>query len=111
MRGADSARRVRMLARLTRLLALSLLTVGVSRLASAQEAILDDAGVLTQGDVDKLYKARPYSPYAERNFPMRPLFGDTHLHTDLSFDAGAAGARLGPEDAYRFAKGEQVVSS
>ena len=42
---------------------------------------------------------------------MRPLFGDTHLHTALSFDAGAAGARLGPREAYRFAKGEEVISS
>ena len=54
---------------------------------------------------------RPYSPYAERNFPTRVLWGDTHLHTALSFDAGAFGARLLPDDAYRFAKGQQVVSS
>ena len=32
---------------------------------------------------------RPYSPYAGRNFPPRPLFGDTHLHTSFSMDAGA----------------------
>ena len=38
---------------------------------------------------------RAYSPYAGRNFPTRPLFGDTHLHTMFSFDAGAFGARLG----------------
>jgi hypothetical protein len=54
---------------------------------------------------------RPYSPYADRNFPTRPLFGDTHLHTAVSFDAGIFGARLTPRDAYRFAKGGQVVSS
>ena len=54
---------------------------------------------------------RPYSPWAGRNFPTRPLFGDTHLHTMFSFDAGAFGARLGPSDAYRFAKGEEVVAS
>jgi hypothetical protein len=53
----------------------------------------------------------PYSPYAQRNFPNRPLWGDTHLHTAISFDAGAFGARLLPPDAYRFAKGEEVVSS
>ncbi len=66
---------------------------------------------LQHEDAEKIFKARPYSPWAERNFPMRPLFGDTHLHTALSFDAGAAGARLGPKEAYRFAKGEQVISS
>ena len=52
-----------------------------------------------------------YSPYANADFPTRPLFGDTHLHTAFSMDAGAFGARLSPTDAYRFAKGEQVTSS
>ncbi len=52
-----------------------------------------------------------YSPYADRNFPTRPFFGDTHLHTSFSMDAGAFGARLGPRDAYRFARGEQVMAS
>jgi hypothetical protein len=55
--------------------------------------------------------ARAYSPYAGRKYPTRPLFGDTHLHTANSGDAFAAGARLTPEDAYRFARGEEVVSS
>jgi len=54
---------------------------------------------------------RPYSLYADRDFPTGPLFGDTHLHTSYSMDAGAFGARLDPKDAYRFARGEQVVSS
>lgn len=52
-----------------------------------------------------------YSPYTGRSLPTRPLFGDTHLHTSFSMDAGAFGARLGPSDAYRFARGEEVVSS
>jgi hypothetical protein len=39
------------------------------------------------------------------------FWGDTHLHTSYSMDAGAFGARLGPEEAYRFARGEQVESS
>src|ERR1700726_3108149 len=54
---------------------------------------------------------KPYSPYAGRNYPTRPYFGDTHLHTSASLDAGAFGCRLGPRDAYRFAKGEEVVAS
>jgi hypothetical protein len=37
-----------------------------------------------------------------------PLFGDTHLHTSFSMDAGAFGARLTPRDAYRFARGEET---
>jgi len=52
-----------------------------------------------------------YSPYAGRNFPTRPLWGDTHLHTALSMDARAAGVILTHDDAYRFAKGEEVTSS
>ena len=58
------------------------------------------------------FKARqPFSPYAGRNFPTQVFWGDTHLHTGMSMDAGAFGARLGPEEAYRFARGEELVSS
>ena len=31
------------------------------------------------------YTGKSFSPYAGRNFPSRPLFGETHLHTMLSF--------------------------
>lgn len=54
---------------------------------------------------------RPYSPYANRGFPTAVFFGDTHVHTTLSGDAGGAGTRLMPEDSYRFARGEQVSSN
>jgi hypothetical protein len=53
----------------------------------------------------------PYSPYVGHRFPMRPLFGDTHLHTSQSFDAIAFGTVVGPEQAYQFARGEEVISS
>ncbi len=65
-------------------------------------------------DADSLTRAfteNRFSPYAGRNYPTRVLWGDTHLHTSLSMDAGAFGARLTPEDAYHFAKGGEVVSS
>ncbi|MEH6587364.1 MAG: DUF3604 domain-containing protein [Halioglobus sp.] len=52
-----------------------------------------------------------FSPYAGRNFPGEVYWGDTHLHTQMSFDAGAFGARLSPSDAYRFARGEELTSS
>ncbi len=52
-----------------------------------------------------------YSPYAGRNFPTQVFWGDTHVHTALSMDAGAFGARLLPEDAYRFGRGEELTSS
>jgi hypothetical protein len=58
------------------------------------------------------HSARPtYSPYAGRGYPTRPYFGDTHLHTSFSMDAGAFGARLTPRDAYRFARGNEVTAS
>lgn len=54
---------------------------------------------------------QPYSPYANQNFPNKVLFGDVHVHTGLSGDAGGSGTRLMPSDAYKFARGEQVISN
>ncbi len=54
---------------------------------------------------------RDCSPYANRKYPTHVYFGDTHHHTANSGDAFMAGDRLGPEDSYRFARGEQVISS
>jgi predicted RecA/RadA family phage recombinase len=53
----------------------------------------------------------PYSSPTSTKYPQRVYWGDTHLHTDNSFDAGLMGTRLGPEDAFRFARGDEVVSS
>ncbi|MEM9706373.1 MAG: DUF3604 domain-containing protein, partial [Pseudomonadota bacterium] len=44
-------------------------------------------------------------------FPDRPYWGDTHLHTDNSVDAFGFGTRLGPEAALRFARGEEVTAT
>ena len=52
-----------------------------------------------------------YSPYSGRNFPTQVYWGETHLHTGMSMDAGAFGARLLPDDAYQFAKGGELRSS
>jgi len=54
---------------------------------------------------------REYSPYLNIGYPQSVLWGDTHVHTSYSTDAGMIGNRLGPEQAYRFARGETVVSS
>ncbi len=54
--------------------------------------------------------APQYSPYAGRNFPTRVLWGDTHLHTAVSVDAGTM-CRVGQEDAYRFARGEEITTT
>ncbi len=51
-----------------------------------------------------------YSPYPQQDFPDQVLFGDTHLLTAYSWDAGMVFNTLTPADAYRFAKGETVTS-
>src|SRR6478672_3121654 len=80
--------------------------------AFAAEQPTTDVGTLDEASAKEAFPAKlPYSPYAGRNFPTRPFFGDTHVHTSFSMDAGAFGCRLGPADAYRFAKGEEVTAS
>ncbi|MGA9408849.1 MAG: DUF3604 domain-containing protein [Roseobacter sp.] len=61
--------------------------------------------------IEVLPAGENYSPWVGRDFPQRPLFGDTHLHTSLSFDAISFGTTVTPEMAYRFTKGEEVRSS
>jgi len=65
----------------------------------------------TKESLSGLYHGKAYSPYAQRSFPDRVFWGDTHLHTGLSVDAGLFGARLGLDEAYRFARGEEVIAS
>jgi hypothetical protein len=79
--------------------------------AAAQNTLLD-SGSLDKETAEKAFSPqKPYSPAVGRNFPTRPFFGDTHTHTAYSMDAGAFGARLDPADAYRLAKGEEVMAS
>src|SRR5437764_13464400 len=80
--------------------------------AAIAQDVTTDIGTLDNEAAGKAFPVKPpYSPYAGRNFPTRPYFGDTHLHTSFSMDAGAFGCRLGPRDAYRFARGEEVTAS
>jgi len=84
--------------------------LGVS-LFIASSSSAQDTGTPTKQSLSDAYTGKAYSPYAHRNFPERPLWGDSHLHTSLSMDAGLFGNRLLPRDAYRLARGEEVVSS
>jgi len=59
----------------------------------------------------QILKSIDYSPYPQQDFPNRVYFGETHLHTSYSADAGMVGNTLGPEDAFRIARGESFVSS
>jgi len=70
-----------------------------------------DVGTPVPEMMNKLYPGKTYSPYAERSFPSHVYWGDSHLHTGLSLDAGLFGNILGHEDAYRLARGEQIKSS
>ena len=65
----------------------------------------------TAESLSDVYSGKTYSPYAQRSFPTRPLWGDTHLHTTYSMDARLYGNVLGLEEAYRFALGEEVTAS
>ncbi|MEQ1891364.1 MAG: DUF3604 domain-containing protein [Planctomycetota bacterium] len=81
-------------------------------LASILALAIQDHGAPDKATLEKAFPSQaPYSPYAGRDFPARPLFGDTHLHTSYSMDAGAFGCRLSPRDAYRLARGEEIQAS
>jgi hypothetical protein len=84
----------------------ALTTVTVASVQAQIPASSDTADLLSN-----TYPGSAYSPYAGRNFASRPFWGDTHLHTDVSMDAGAFGNRLGLDTAYRFARGEEVKST
>ncbi|WP_217909615.1 DUF3604 domain-containing protein [Desulfosediminicola flagellatus] len=74
-------------------------------------AMSQDIGSADVETLKGLYPGKAYSPYARRSFPSKVLWGETHLHTGLSLDAGLFGNTLMPEDAYRLARGEEITSS
>ena len=82
--------------------ACSVLLICAGGVASAQEHVITP---------EMLEPAAIYSPFVNRDYPDQVLFGDTHFHTELSFDAGMIGTRLDVDDAYRFARGEKTISN
>ena len=94
--------------RLTVLMAAIAAILILSSSAALGAAAVTDIG----GDPkDSTFGRKEYSPYLNQNFPQRVFWGETHVHTSYSTDSGLFGTRLTPDDAYRFAKGEEVVSS
>ncbi len=79
-------------------------------LTLAFPAAAQDIG-MPSDNLSAAYTGKAYSPYAKRTFPERPLWGDSHLHTSLSMDAGGFGNRVGLRDAYRLARGEEITAS
>jgi Protein of unknown function (DUF3604) len=97
--------------RATAALLATMATAGMMPCARAEEqSVVTDTGTLDKTTAETFSKPQ-YSPYAGRVFPDRPFFGDTHLHTAMSMDAGAFGCRLSPADAYRFARGQEITAS
>ena len=70
--------------------------------AVAQEIVITEEDFAEQ---------KVYSPYADRAYADQVFFGDTHFHTELSFDAGLIGTTLDVHDGFRMARGETVISN
>jgi len=74
-------------------------------------AVGTDAGTIRADKAAPYFKKPGYSPYAGRHFPTRVYWGEQHLHTSWSGDAAGGGTRVGPEEALRLARGEEIVST
>ncbi len=91
-------------------------STGYRHFIGTVSALLFAAGAVQAQDfaisADKIKAGeKQYSPYLHQSYPNRVFWGDTHLHTSYSTDAGMVGDTLGPAEALRFARGEQVISS
>lgn len=91
--------------------ALLMVFSGLLSIATGTHSVAQDVAAPPAEAYRAVDTKRPYSPYAGGAIPNRVFWGDTHLHTSFSMDAGAFGNRLGPEDAYRFARGDEVKST
>jgi hypothetical protein len=99
--------------------ALALIGAALPAVQASAEAPKAPYGVLDAGDHDSVAlpvgapspQAKAYSPYAGRKYPTRVLWGDTHLHSANSGDAFTTGNRFTPEETYRIARGEDVISA
>ena len=76
--------------------------IGGIATAVAQELVVSEEDFAEQ---------KVYSPYADRAYADQVFFGDTHFHTELSFDAGLIGTSLDAHDGFRMARGETVISN
>lgn len=97
--------------KLPRLCTLAILPVLATQAALASEVIPDERSLVTneRGIVEGVGQS-DFSPYAGRDFPTQVYWGDTHLHTAVSVDAGTMN-RVGQEDAFRFARGEEIATT
>jgi len=94
---------------LTNTMKIATISLAILALGIAQPLLAQDQ-IPTKDAVAKSIGKKEFSPYAGRKFPTRVLWGDTHLHTAISVDAGTM-CRVGQEDAYRFARGEEITTT
>src|SRR4030095_16914546 len=89
--------------RVSAIASLACVAFGAPAVFAVDQAACKKATPPQQGAVE-------FSPYVGRDYPTRVLWGDTHLHTAISVDAGTI-CRLGQEEAFRFARGEEVTAT
>ena len=81
-----------------------------SGLAAASLLALGVAGCSSEPELDPAQTGTGENTIELAEFPDRPYWGDTHLHTKYSADAFLNGnLDAGPAEAYRFAKGEPII--
>jgi len=89
--------------RSVRVLALALAVAASMVPASSASAAETEARRTGEAGADAgNHRCASYTP------TRKPLFGDLHVHTALSFDANSLGVRNMPVDAYRFARGAEI---
>ncbi|WP_171237058.1 DUF3604 domain-containing protein [Ruegeria sp. HKCCA6837] len=87
------------------------MSVSLSALFTGAALAQDYSGEFAINPEDVRLGQRGYSPFVDQSFPNRVFWGDTHLHTSYSTDAGMIGNVLDPDEAFRFARGEKVRAS
>jgi hypothetical protein len=83
--------------------------VTIAVLAMLGGSALGDGFTMDKDQV--VEQPKPYSPYVDQHFPQKVFFGDTHFHSSLSVDSGMVGNRVDLDQAFRFALGEEIVTS
>ena len=75
----------------------------------AQDAAPQSKATTVADNVTRPYELTEKRELCDIYNPLKQVFwGDTHVHTSFSLDAGVQDTRNTPDDAYRYAKGARV---
>ena len=92
---------------------LAMLGAGCSRQGSGVESTNSSGPASTGISPEDTTAVAATVEQLEAAVPENPLkdayFGETHVHTSFSLDAYIGGARITPDEAYRFAQGKDVT--